>query len=183
MSIIKSHDITLYSDSLTLQPLNDSHLPLLYRWNADPELLLLDGSNDEHRDELEVNRIYGVVSRAGHAFAIEVEGKVVGECLLAIMNSIIVTRAHSVDANIKRIDILIGERDYWGREIGSRVISMLVDFAFCNENVDVIYAVISDFNTRSRRAFGKVGFTFAFVDDKDLYYRFTRQDYYKKSCV
>ena len=42
MSIIKSHDITLYGGNETnivLRPLRDEHLPLLYKWCADPNVL------------------------------------------------------------------------------------------------------------------------------------------------
>jgi hypothetical protein len=42
MSIIKSHDITLYGGNdeyrIVLMPLADEHLPYLYKWNADPEV-------------------------------------------------------------------------------------------------------------------------------------------------
>jgi hypothetical protein len=42
MSIIQSHDITLYGGNdigIILRPLCDDHLPLLYKWNADPEVV------------------------------------------------------------------------------------------------------------------------------------------------
>lgn len=41
MGIIKSHDITLRGGDteIVLRPLRDEHLPLLYKWNADPEVL------------------------------------------------------------------------------------------------------------------------------------------------
>ena len=43
MSIIKTHDITLYGGNdeynIVLRPLCDEHLPYLYKWNADPEVL------------------------------------------------------------------------------------------------------------------------------------------------
>lgn len=43
MSIIKSHNITLYGGNdeykIILRPLSDNYLPLLYKWNSDPEVL------------------------------------------------------------------------------------------------------------------------------------------------
>lgn len=43
MSIIKSHDITLYGGNdeykIILRPLSDGHLPYLYKWNPDPDVL------------------------------------------------------------------------------------------------------------------------------------------------
>ena len=42
MSIIKTHDITLYGGNevdLVLRPLSDEYLPFLYKWNSDPDVL------------------------------------------------------------------------------------------------------------------------------------------------
>ncbi|MHC1694109.1 MAG: hypothetical protein AB9835_02285 [Eubacteriales bacterium] len=42
MSIIKTHDVTLYGGNdvdIVLRPVCDEHLPYLYKWNADPEVL------------------------------------------------------------------------------------------------------------------------------------------------
>ena len=42
MSIIKTHDVTLYGrnkTSIVLRPLCDDHLPYLYKWCADPDML------------------------------------------------------------------------------------------------------------------------------------------------
>jgi len=177
MSVIKPHDITLYGNDVTLIPLSDMHLPLLYKWNADSELLMLDGSKEEYRDENEVNRIYSLISSMGYAFAIEYDGMIVGECLLAKMNTEVALQAHSAETDIRRIDILIGEKEYWGRGLGSKVVNTLVDHAFIAEQTDVLYAVISDYNERSRHVFQKTGFSLGFSDDEDLYYKLTRQEY------
>jgi len=51
MNIIKTHDVTLYGGNdidVVLRPLSDEHLPLLYKWCADPEVLYWTegGTND-----------------------------------------------------------------------------------------------------------------------------------------
>ena len=51
MNIIITHDINLYGGNDTdiiLRPLCDDHLPLLYKWCADPEVLYWTegGTND-----------------------------------------------------------------------------------------------------------------------------------------
>ena len=67
MAIIKTHKITLYGgrkNSIVLKPLNDSHLPLLYEWCADPEVVYwTDGGKDDGRshDTDTVHKIYGGV--------------------------------------------------------------------------------------------------------------------------
>lgn len=43
MSIIRSHHTTLHGGNdaykIILRPLSDAHLPYLYKWNSDPEVL------------------------------------------------------------------------------------------------------------------------------------------------
>ena len=65
---------------------------------------------------------------------------------------------HSKDEDIRRIDMMIGEKTYWNSGIGTVLIGMLVDFAFAYENVDYIYAMVSDYNIRNAHAFEKNGF-------------------------
>ena len=51
MSIIKTHDIALFGKiknyNIKLVPLNDGHLSLLYKWNADPEITYCCEDNDD----------------------------------------------------------------------------------------------------------------------------------------
>jgi len=70
MSIIRTHDITLYGgrkNRIVLHPLSDKHLPLLYKWCADPEVLYWTegGTHDEKLsyDEETVHDIYGEFPR------------------------------------------------------------------------------------------------------------------------
>ena len=47
MAIIRTHDITLYDkDNIILKPLSDEHLPLLYQWNSDVEVLFWAEGDD-----------------------------------------------------------------------------------------------------------------------------------------
>ncbi len=52
MSIIQ-HDVTLYGGNdayqIVLRPLSDEHLPYLYQWNADPEVLYWTEGDDVER--------------------------------------------------------------------------------------------------------------------------------------
>lgn len=78
MSIIKPHDITLTRDDgrhIVLRPLCDEHLPLLYQWNADPEVVYWsDTGNTEAFSEEDVNDIYAFVSENALCFLAEVDG-------------------------------------------------------------------------------------------------------------
>ena len=154
MNVIKSHDITLYGG---------------YGSN-----LILKPSGGGRLP---------ATSRSGYAFAIVLDDKVVGECLLAKANSDLAKQAHPAGTNIKRVDIIFGEEEHWAGGIGSQVISLLVDYAFHGENADVVYAIISDFDTGSKHAFEKVGFELAFADKEDLYYCFSKHDFVARRRV
>ena len=80
MSIIKTHDITLYGgckDDIVLRPLSDEHLPYLYKWNADPEVLYWSEIGTENPKlsygRETVQQIYGGVSQSQNAFCFLIE--------------------------------------------------------------------------------------------------------------
>lgn len=56
------------------------------------------------------------------------------------------------------IGMLIGEKDCWGKGIGSAAIGLLVGHAFLRLNLNRIYAGATEQNVGSIRAFEKVGF-------------------------
>jgi len=163
--IIKAHDVylqgTLRAQVITLRPLCDAHFPLLYKWNTDPEVLYWNegpNANPADNNNETVQSIYKEVSNAGYGFIIEIDGVAIGECLLCKMNVDYITQKYPASTDIRRIDILIGEKDYWGLGIGTVVVQMLVNFAFDVEKTDVVYGITGDYNKRSGRVFEKNGF-------------------------
>ena len=158
MSIIKPHEITLQENGIILRPLADEHLPLLYKWNADPEVLYwCEGDDVQENDPETVNDIYSGVSQNAFCFLIETDGIPVGECWLQEMNVKDIAAKHP-GKDVRRIDMMIGEKSHWNRGIGTTLIKMLTNFAFNNQQTDIIYAIVSDYNPRSRRVFEKNGF-------------------------
>ena len=166
MRIIKTHDINLYgkkNDNLIrLRPLNDEHLPLLYKWNADPEVTYWCEDIDEGtaNNEETVHDIYGYVSEIAYCFLIEVNGEPIGECWLEKMNIQEVIDMYP-NLNVKRIDMMIGEKDWWEKGIGSALVGMITDYAFEHDNVDILHIPsIFDYNIRSQRTFLRNGYKF-----------------------
>ena len=166
MSIIRAHDITLKGEGggqgIVLRPLTDAHLPLLYRWCADPEVLYWTegGEADEalsYPPET-VDMIYGGVSREAYCFLIEAEGAPVGECWLQRMNLPYIREMYPAGTDVRRIDLSIGEKAWWGRGIGTTVVGMLAAFAFGQEGADVLHCLCEDYNIRSCRIWEKNGF-------------------------
>ena len=193
MNIIKKHNVHIngklkQQHDIRLIPLSDEHLPLLYKWNADVEVMCWeDGPNTKGYDKEVVHEIYEATSSSGYSFLIEVDNKAIGECLLCKMNLDYVLNRYPNTTDVRRIDILIGEKDFWNKGIGSKVIDMLMHFAFCEENVDVLYGITKDFNKRSAQMLKKNGFTFfeqfTFQQEAEteLHFRITREEY-EKEC-
>ena len=166
MSIIKSHNITFHGKTkgyvITLCPLSDEHLSILYKWNADPDILYWTDGEEIDADNIDPVRrahgIYGNVSKNAYCFLIKVDGIPIGDCWLQEMNFPEVT-AHYPNCDIRRIDMMIGEKDWWNKGIGTAVLGMLTDFAFINEKVDVMFNFVGNYNERSKRVCEKNGYT------------------------
>ena len=170
MSIIKTHDITLYGGNDTykiiLHPLSDEHLPYLYKWNSDSEVLYwVEGDDVERYSPEMVRQIYGGISQNSLCFLIEVNGEIIGECWLQKMNLPNVKALYTENTDVRRIDMSIGEKDYWGKGIGTLFIGMLVKYAFEGEQVDVLHCFCEDYNIRSRRVWEKNGFTLVLTEE------------------
>ncbi len=165
MPFIRSHDISLYGGNdafdIVLRPLTDEHLPYLYKWNTDPDVLYwTEGGEDVERsyDEKTVRQIYGGVSQNALCFLVEADGVSVGECWLQRMNLPEVRAMYPPETDVRRIDMAIGEKAYWNCGIGTVMIRMLVEYAFAGEHVDVLHCFCEDYNVCSRRIWEKLGF-------------------------
>jgi RimJ/RimL family protein N-acetyltransferase len=199
MSIIKTHDITLYGGNdvnIVLRPLCDDYLPLLYKWNADPELLYWTegGTADTNLSygPDTVHDIYGRTSQSAFCFLVEADGVPIGECWLQRMNLPEVRAMYHETLDVRRIDMAIGEKAYWNRGIGKQFIGMLIDFAFCGEHVDVLHCFCEDYNVRSRRMWEKHGLTRVLEEPLEpqpqkgqwqYHYRLTRQEFIERRRV
>lgn len=158
MSIIKKHDYVLRKDNIKLRPMTDNDFPMLLEWNSDAEVLYwVEGDDIESYTLDGIQGIYGDVSQNAWCFIIEIDNVVIGECWLQKMNMQHIMEEFPND-KIYRIDIMIGNKNYWNQGIGSRVIRMLTEFGFEKQNADKIFYLPGDYNKRSIRAAEKVGY-------------------------
>lgn len=191
MSIIRTHDITLLGGNdqyeIVLRPLTDEHLPYLYKWASDPEVLYwTEGEDVESYTPDDVHGIWGWISQNNHCFIIEVNGEMIGECWLQKMNLPDVIAMYPEGTDIRRIDMSIGEKAFWGKGIGTLFVGMLKQFAFENEGVDVLHCFCEDYNIRSRRVWEKNGFTLILTEDipqphkgkLQYHWRLTKDEYF-----
>jgi len=156
---IREHDITLRSGRITLRPMTEGDWNELYRWDNDLEVSFYDGDHDPYDMET-IHSIYRDVSRNAFNFIIEIEGRPIGWCWLQRMNLERVLK-HFPGKDLRRIDIGIGEKEFWGQGIGTEIIHILTGFGFEHEHADAIFGCnILDYNERSRRAFERNGYAF-----------------------
>ncbi len=188
MSIISEHDVILNGNGdIVLKPLTDEHLPLLYHWNSDIEVLFWGEGADvtEPYDETMVNLIYGSVSQNAFCFLILKEEVPIGECWLQKMNIREISDSYPENTDIRRIDYCLGAKEFWGKGIGTECLRLLLKFAFEVQNVDILYIMPYDYNIRSIRLVERAGFK---LEKKkpilnsqkakfELLYKMTREDY------
>ncbi len=126
-------------------------------WNDDDIASYADAENRDYT-LAQVQEIVREISKSAYCFIIEYEGRPIGDCWLQEMNlGRILALYPGLDC--RRIDLEI-EKAYWGRGIGTSVISLLTDFGLRSEGADAIFGVdVADHNIGSRRAFEKAGFS------------------------
>ncbi len=156
---LREHKIVLRGDRVVLRPLTEDDWGLLLRWNSDPEVLYFTEGEDVSSYRLDqVQGIYRGVSQTAFCFVIEIEGAPIGECWLQQMNLKRVLQRYP-KADCRRIDLMIGEKEFWGRGIGTEVIQLLSAFAFDQQDVDLVFGCdVADYNPASLKAFQKAGY-------------------------
>ena len=190
MSIIREHNITLQMEypeyTIVLRPTYDSDIPLLMELNSDPRAIYWSSGETEHYDEETVCGIWGMVSQNAYCFIVELDGVPIGDCWLQKMNLPDVQKMYDSTLDVRRIDMSIGRVEYWGKGIGTRLVSMLTQLAFEKEGVDVMHCICNDDNVRSNRVWEKLGYQLAMQTPREEkgyenHYRLTREEYLTKS--
>ena len=82
---------------------------------------------------------------------IVVDGVDVGTCFLRDIN---------YETNEAEYGVLIGEKDYLSKGIGSKVVCMVLEYAFKVMNLDHVFVRVQEKNPRSINSFLKAGFKY-----------------------
>ncbi len=125
-----------------------------YTWKADPELARLDAAPQLTVSFPQFLLNYASELRCSyptkHEFSIDtLDGKHIGHCGYYDVNE---TRGEA------EIGITIGNRDYWDKGYGTDAVKTLVNYIFCQTNLNRIYLKSLDWNTRAHKSFQKCGF-------------------------
>ncbi len=155
---IRKHDISLKGEKVFLRPMTEDDWDILLKWNNDPEVLYFSEGDNITSHTLEgVQQIYRGVSQKAFCFIIEIDNIPVGNCWLQEMNLERILEKYP-GKDCRRIDLMIGRKEFWGKGIGTDVISTLTRFGFEEEKVDYIFGCVADYNPRSQKAFEKNGY-------------------------
>lgn len=156
--IFREHQYAFTEGAIRIRPSHENDLDMLQKWGDDPEVLYFsEGDDVSHYDIEDIKGIYRSVKDSAYCFIIEYSGVRIGECWLQKMNDRDLLDAFP-EKDLRRIDLTIGEKDYWNRGIGTVVIKMLSAFGFGNQNADMIFCLAYDYNKRSIRAAEKAGY-------------------------
>ena len=157
---LRQHDVRLSDGPLLLRPMTEDDWDVLLKWNNDPDVLYFaEGGNVTSRSLEDTQMIYRGVSQDAFTFIAELDGRPVGECWLQEMNLERILSRYPEDMDLRRIDLLIGEKELWGQGWGTRIIALLTRFGFEDDGAQAIFGCdVADYNPRSRRAFEKNGF-------------------------
>ncbi|MEO6014561.1 MAG: GNAT family protein [Devosia sp.] len=137
-----------------LRSIRRDDLPRQLEFNNSVEVELAGGGDPPipqslQRLEAEFDEAAGKGGRDGPSFAIEADGKFIGQCALFNINRV---------ARTSEIGITIGDQAYWGRGYGRDAIALLVDYAFTHHNLRKVWLHVNGANERAQRAYAACGF-------------------------
>jgi aminoglycoside 6'-N-acetyltransferase len=161
---------------LTLRYATVDDAPLLRRWDAEPHVVASKGTGDwRWENELAEERAWR------HQLIAEVDGTPIG--FLQIIDPAEETSHYwgDVPANLRAIDIWIGEAAYLGCGYGTRMMRRAIDLCFADPAVDAILIDPMASNTRAIRFYQRLGFRSVeerlFGEDLCLVHRLERADW------
>lgn len=144
----------LQGKKVLLRAFRRSDLVLLCQYNNDLEVELAGGGDVPMPQPLErllaeFDTESGKGGRDDCNFAIEAEGKFIGQCALFRFDSVGRTAC---------LGIAIGDKAYWGRGYGREAVALLLDYAFRLRNLRRVWLSTNGNNERAIRAYQACGF-------------------------
>lgn len=137
-----------------LRSISRDDLERLWQFNNDVEVELASGGDPPIPQSL--SRLYAEYDheaskggRDGSNFAIEAEGKCIGQCALFNFNE---------TSQTCELGITIGDKAYWGHGYGRDALQCLLDYAFRLRNMRRVYLSVNGNNQRAIRAYQACGF-------------------------
>lgn len=138
-------------EKVSLRGVTREDLPVLLAYCNDPEVDLAAGDLPSPVSMERLEKWYqGLVEQQPvRRFAIDVDGRIIGTCLLQNVDE---TAGHA------ELGITIGDQDSWGHGYGRDAIRILLDYAFRLANLRRVWLGTHAENDRAIRAYRSVGF-------------------------
>lgn len=147
----------LQGSRIVLRGVRRDDLPILWTYANDAEVELTGGGDppipqslERMQAEFDSNASKG--GRDGTWFAIEADGKVIGQCGLFGWD-----KFRGVGHGCE-LGIAIGDKSYWNRGYGREAIGLLLDYGFMYWNLHRISLETSSINLRAIRCYTACGF-------------------------
>ena len=140
--------------NVLLRAMTRDDLPRLCEFNNDIQVEVAGGGDPPMpqslaRLEAEHDAQVSSGGRDGTGFAIEADGKLIGQCALFNFNHV---------AHTGELGITIGDKSYWGRGYGTEAIGLLIDYGFHHHNLNRIFLTVIGNNARAIGAYKRCGF-------------------------
>jgi RimJ/RimL family protein N-acetyltransferase len=144
----------LISQRVTLRGITRDDLERLWQFNNDVEVELAGGGDPPYPQSLarlqaEFDQDTARGGRDSTTFAIEADGKFIGQCALFHYDNV---------ASTCELGITIGDKDYWAKGYGREAITLLLDYAFRLRNIRKVWLQVHAHNPRAISAYKACGF-------------------------
>lgn len=144
----------LKGERVTLRSLAREDLPRIWEINNDLDVELAGGGDPPmpqsfDRVVADYDKAVAEGGRDGAWFAIEADGKLIGQCGLMHPND---------TAQTCELGIVIGDKEYWGHGYGRESVALLLDYAFRLRNYRRVWLWVHGKNARGIGAYRACGF-------------------------
>jgi aminoglycoside 6'-N-acetyltransferase len=162
--------------AIKLRAATPDDLALLQHWDEQPHVIASD-PNDDWVWGVELYRS----PRWREQLIAELDGRPIG--LVQIIDPAMEESHYwgEVPANLRAIDIWIGDKDDLSRGYGTQIMKLSLDRCFANPLVTAVLIDPLASNTRAHRFYERLGFKWVerrkFGEDDCLVYRLTREDW------
>ena len=169
--------VFLKGERVSLRPVENEDLPLLYAWANDAELRGLTGevrpsAFADVEDYFEKVRLDP--TRVWFAISLLENQRLIGECGLLRM----FPAWRTTD-----LSIILGEKSTWGKGYGTDALHLLLDYAFGSLNFHRLAIGVTSANDRALRFYEKAGFRREGIQRDGYFYDHAYQDFVMMSIL
>lgn len=135
--------------NLHFRKFTQEDIPYYYIWRNDPEVAQYDQSGFLRPMSFEEVETWSQRMVEGPTFTICIDDTPIGTC--AFMN---------VDQRNRHAElaIVIGDKNYWGKGLGTQSMKQLLEWGFYGMNLNRLYLHVFSFNERAKGLYEKMGF-------------------------